>query len=144
VGEWVDGIEAGEFVPCQRSGHEEWWVMDHEGYGGMLTGECSPVEAASLAELAGELGEDLAAFAAFRDSEGAEYATVDGFREAFCGEWDSLADYAEQLAEDIGIKLGSGWPHSCIDWERAGRELTAGGDNWTAPAPGGLFVFRSL
>lgn len=34
--------------------------------------------------------------------------------------------YAEQLAEDIGAidpKLSNCWPYTCIDWERAAREL---------------------
>jgi hypothetical protein len=33
-------------------------------------------------------------------------------------------DYAQEFAEDIGaIKLDLGWPHNCIDWDRAAREL---------------------
>lgn len=37
---------------------------------------------------------------------------------------DDFEDYARQLAEDIdAIKDDVGWPYSCIDWERAAREL---------------------
>lgn len=33
-------------------------------------------------------------------------------------------EYAQELAEDIGSVTGSEqWPHNCIDWERAAREL---------------------
>ncbi|RAV17494.1 hypothetical protein DQP57_00260 [Mycobacterium colombiense] len=33
-------------------------------------------------------------------------------------------DYAQELAEDIGAITGAEqWPHNCIDWERAAREL---------------------
>lgn len=33
-------------------------------------------------------------------------------------------DYAQELAEDIGdIDRDARWPHNCIDWERAAREL---------------------
>lgn len=33
-------------------------------------------------------------------------------------------DYARELAEDIGaIKDDASWPYTCIDWERAAREL---------------------
>lgn len=33
-------------------------------------------------------------------------------------------DHARELAEDIGaVDENMGWPHSCIDWERAAREL---------------------
>lgn len=32
--------------------------------------------------------------------------------------------YAQELAEDIGaIKADATWPHTCIDWEHAAREL---------------------
>lgn len=32
--------------------------------------------------------------------------------------------YAQELAEDIGaIDRDSKWPHNCIDWEHAAREL---------------------
>lgn len=35
-----------------------------------------------------------------------------------------FVEYAQQLAEDIGAVSGDvGWPHSCIDWERAADEL---------------------
>ena len=33
-------------------------------------------------------------------------------------------DYARELAEDIGAsKDNASWPNTCIDWERAAREL---------------------
>lgn len=33
-------------------------------------------------------------------------------------------DYAQELAEDIGaINSDAVWPHTCIDWEQAAREL---------------------
>ncbi len=33
-------------------------------------------------------------------------------------------DYARELAEDIGaVKSGMEWPYTCIDWERAARDL---------------------
>ena len=32
--------------------------------------------------------------------------------------------YAQELADDCGmLKEGSAWPYTCIDWERAAREL---------------------
>ena len=32
--------------------------------------------------------------------------------------------YAQELAEDIGaVKADAQWPHTCIDWEHAAREL---------------------
>lgn len=35
-----------------------------------------------------------------------------------------FANYAQQLAEDIGVvKENASWPNNCIDWEQAAREL---------------------
>lgn len=37
---------------------------------------------------------------------------------------DDFADYAQELAEDIGrIDRDVRWPYTCIDWEEAAREL---------------------
>ena len=45
-----------------------------------------------------------------------------GYTEAEAG-----ADYAQQLAEDIGVWDGKAtWPHSCIDWADAWAELEQG------------------
>jgi len=155
-GEWVDASEAGDFEPCAGRGHEEWWCFDHEGFGGLLSGECSPVEAQALAEVLERVEMPAEAFAAFVDNWGRSCAaqdwgvTVETAEEAYAGEWDNLADYAEELFEDtapsreVADMLGS-WPFSCIDWERAGRELDLGGDVFTADAPGGrIFVFRNV
>lgn len=55
-----------------------------------------------------------------------------GGDEQWKGDWYPLQlirdsyfeDYAQELAEDIGaIKAGDKWPHNCIDWEKAAREL---------------------
>lgn len=35
-----------------------------------------------------------------------------------------FANYAQQLAEDIGaVNANASWPNNCIDWEQAAREL---------------------
>jgi hypothetical protein len=68
------------------------------------------------------------------------------FEESYVGEFDSLGDYAEELATDIGDVTGSQlamWPFTCIDWERAGRELEFAGDIWSADASlGRVWIFR--
>ena len=73
-------------------------------------------------------------------------AVGEQFEESYVGEFDSIGDYAEELATDIGDVTGSQlvmWPFTCIDWERAGRELEMGGDVWTADASAGrVWIFR--
>jgi len=55
-----------------------------------------------------------------------------GGDEQWQGDWYPLTlisesyfrDYAQELAEDIGaVNKNSTWPHYCIDWDRAAREL---------------------
>lgn len=67
-------------------------------------------------------GEELAALKALAEEA-----------EGYSGDWahgatlirDSyFEDYAQQLAEDIGaLENCNQWPATCIDWERAAREL---------------------
>lgn len=66
---------------------------------------------------------------------------ADGWSEERAG-----ADYAQGLAEDLGIRLdGAEWPHTCIDWESAWRELEMG-DGYRLHSLGGgdWLVFRSV
>ena len=110
-GAWVNAIDAGEFVPCEGRGHEEFWVMDHEGFDGFLTGECSPAQAQRIAE---------------RMLEWADCG-IEGFDPdvgSYQGEWDSAQEFAQDLAESCGdIDREAKWPYTCIDWEAAAREL---------------------
>jgi len=129
--------------------HEELWCFDRENFAGLLVGECSPAQAVQLAELICELtgeGYPPSAYAAYRDDIGSDYATLEGFRDAYCGEYDTEADYAQQLADELGYcpTTVASWPLSCIDWHRAWRELHYGGDNYSATAPaGGVYIFRA-
>jgi len=49
---------------------------------------------------------------------------VERFREAYAGQFDSDEDFAENMADQLGlIDESAAWPNNCIDWERAAREL---------------------
>lgn len=46
------------------------------------------------------------------------------FDEAYQGEFDSDEDFAQDFAEQLGyMDKNTSWPHSCIDWQWAAREL---------------------
>jgi antirestriction protein len=66
------------------------------------------------------------------------------FDEAYAGEWGSFREYAEELADDIGM-LGD-VPEEVaryFDWDRWTRDLAY--DYTTEPAPnGGVYVFRNI
>ncbi len=164
VGTWVDANEAEDFEPhsilhgdtqeteppCERTTSDERWCLDFEDFGGLLSGECSPSEAAEMAEIVGHIeaeGYPVEAVAAWRDNVGKGYANLDDlddFADAFAGEWPSGEDYAKELADEIGaIDSEARWPNDCIDWNRAWRELMFDG-YWEHPAPGGnVYIFHN-
>ena len=82
-------------------------------------GELEEIEAQDLTE---EDAQELATLKALA-----------GEAEGYASDWthgetlirDSyFKEYAEQLAEDTGdIDKNAKWPHTCIDWERAAKEL---------------------
>lgn len=145
-GEWVEALEAGAFVPCTRAGHEEWWCLDHEGFGGLIPGECSPLEAQSIAEVLEELaGEDVprAAFAAWCGYTGTRPTDDDAVSECvecYRGEWDTRRDFAMEEAESMGFEPGDSWPAYCVDWDYAARDLFSG-SYWSTDG-GPCYVFE--
>lgn len=171
VGEWFDAVDApqemDEFSPRVFCGkvapgghaenmHEELWVFDHEGFHGLLTGECSPSEARKLAEVLDSV-DNPEAFAAYVGNVGLGVTAsgednygdaVASFEDAFCGEFDCGGDYAQDLADDLDLlpdPVFGRWPFTCIDWERAWGVLDVGGDNFAvATGRGTVYVFRSI
>jgi hypothetical protein len=76
----------------------------------------------------------------------------DNIEDAYQGRAEGLseeragADYAQQLAEDLGVKLDQmQWPLTCVDWEAAWREIEMGDGYQLHDIGGGEWlVFRSV
>lgn len=160
VGAWFDAEECGDVTlegvhtvgrasggVAELAGHEELWCFDLDGFGGLISGECSPMEAARVASLVADLDDDrLEALGAFRANYGGEVSEdmLSSFGDSYVGRFDSEKDYAYEWAEESGADLDSaGWPFSCIDWDRAARELFMDGF-WSADTSGGVHVFRDV
>ena len=157
VGDWFDAIDADEVTVADvhrgsgRDGShcEELWVFDHEGI--PVSGEMSPHEAAEWARALTGVDEHLRPalrqWVASGDyvAEGTgDMPSISDFEDRYCGEWNSFREYAEQLANDIGLLNDA--PEELaryFNWDAWTRDLAF--DFTTAPAPaGGVFVFRSL
>ena len=157
VGNWFDAIDADEVTVADvhrgsgRDGShcEELWVFDHEGI--PVSGEMSPHEAAEWARALTGVDEHLRPalrqWVASGDyvAEGTgDMPSIPDFEDRYCGEWNSFREYAEQLANDIGLLNDA--PEELtryFNWDAWTRDLAF--DFTTAPAPaGGVFVFRSL
>lgn len=158
VGDWFEGTEAGDVVAADLTSlayeddderaehltHEELWVFDHEGYGGLLSGECSPAEAQRLAELLEALDDhERAPFVVWVSDGCGDADDVERFQDAYRGEWDTFEQYADQLAEDCGVFAGvpeDMQPYIAID--RWARDLLLGGDYFeVSTGRGTVWVF---
>lgn len=157
VGEWFDAVDGDEVTLADvhggtdrvRQGCEELWVFDHEYI--PVSGEMSPQEAAEWGRVLSEIPDHkraaLCAWVASGDyvAEGTgDLPSTSDFEERFVGEWESFRDYAEDLADEIGLLRDV--PEEIaryFDWEAWTRDLAY--DFTVEDAPrSGVFVFRSL
>ena len=153
IGKWLDGescadlegaglakIEThGDYTAprCVRCGGDEFWVMDHEGYGDLLGGECSALEAQGVALAIAAIedeGLDIVAVAAYAANMSLDLAVFDewkdDYEDAYIGEY-KIEDYAVQFVEDCGLLQGvADSVASYFDYESYGRDLILGGDIW--------------
>lgn len=156
VGDWFDAVSADQVTTYDIHGsysradsHDELWVFDHEYL--PVTGELSPHDAALWAKVIIEVEEcqrpALYAWVLTGDyvAQGnGDLPSISDFEERYAGQWESFAEYAMQLAEDIGLLAEIPEEISrYLDWESWTRDLRF--DHMTADAPGGgIYVFRSL
>lgn len=180
AGQWYDAVGAGDVTTEQlheeidspipadvaKIAHEELSVMDHEGFGELLTGACSPVTAGEIADLVSDLDDDRrAAFGHYIRNTGVDIdaSALSSFDDAYMGLWDSETDFAMHDADEAESTIKHAlaaaydahgtrrtkpadveipWPYNCIDWEMATRELFMDG-YWSADVPGGVHVFMT-
>lgn len=154
AGDWYNAIDAEEVTTAdvhgRDSSHDELWVFDYENI--PASGEMSPAYAADWGKCLAEVGDSLRpALCAWVESgdyvaEGiiGDLPSIYDFEERYCGEWESFEDYAENLADDIGLLADV--PEEIaryFDWSAWTRDLAF--DYTTADNPeGGVFVFRSI
>jgi antirestriction protein len=153
-GRWIDATIGADAIHEQiaamlaespEPGAEEFAIHDHEGLGGI--GEYEQIDrVAAIGEAIDQAGDDAPALLAWLDGEpGRDPAD---FADVYRGVWDSLADYAESLWDDMGYdadkaSCGSWWhPARYVDWQRMGRDLELSGDVETHQADGGrVYVY---
>ncbi len=105
-----------------KTSSEEWAIHDYEGFEGLSISEYESIE--DVAKYANLIEEHGAAFAAYANNVGGDYATAEGFEESYQGEWDSEEAFAENLADEtmeIPERLSF-----YFDYEKFSRELFMG------------------
>ena len=98
---------------------EEWAIHDYEGFCGMRIAEYEDI--AKVAEMAALIREHGEAWARYAEHVGMDYATEEGFKEAYQGQWDSEEAFAENLAEET-MNIPEHLQYY-IDYEKLARDL---------------------
>lgn len=98
-------VEIGRMLEASPALHaEEYAIHDYDGFGAWRPGEFSSIETVSLvAEAIVEHGEAVTHWIDYLGDEPA--MAVASFEDAYLGEHASMRDFAEQLAEDIGLTI---------------------------------------
>lgn len=66
------------------------------------------------------------------------------FTDSYAGEWDSFREYAEDLAEGLGMLAEvPEWAQPYFDWDKFTHDLTFDHDVLDAPGSG-VYVFRAV
>jgi antirestriction protein len=110
----------GIFIEAKQT-DEEWIVCDFEDVPSEFVGEY-------------DLSGDFFAYSELMANTHLDRDVIDAglylgldllqIEEAYRGQYDSDADFAEQFAEETGaVDSSLAWPYLCIDWEWAARDL---------------------
>jgi antirestriction protein len=147
-GKWIDATDADAIwegiremlkrSPCP--GAEEWAIHDYEGFGGINLSEWADIN--RVAQLGALIDKHGAAFAAYTDHVGVDYATEEGFEDACCGEWDSEGAYAEDLFDELYAHDVPEHIAPYIDYEAFARDLFIN-DNYSVESDSGVYVFHN-
>jgi len=144
-GAWIDAVDPDELRegieemlsdgPAENA--EEWAFHDHEGWGDYEVSEYADID--DLAEIGRCIEKHGEAFAAYIEHVGGD-PDEDNFHDAYCGEWDSEKDYAEEtLGElcDIPDHLAF-----YIDYDAVARDWFIN-DYYSVRGGAGVYVFRN-
>lgn len=99
---------------------EEYAIHDHDGFGGCGLSEYESLESVHQKALFIEQYGYLGALVLANCNDDIDQATTD-LEDNYHGEYESMADYAQQLTEDCS-EIPS-YLQGYIDWERMGRDM---------------------
>lgn len=158
-GRWIDAAREPDEIDAditailassREPAAEEWAIHDYEQFGAWKVNEYDSVE--QISQIAKGIAEHGFAYAAWADVFDGEEASfdIDGFRESYLGHFESLTDYVQQMADDLGYEaeldklpeqLRS---YTRIDYAAMARDMEHSGAIAAVPDPsGGLWIFRT-
>ncbi len=158
-GTWLDAARDPEVIHADidamlaRSrdpGAEEWAIHDFEQFGSWKVHEHDSIERVS--RIARNIAEHGYAYAAWVDVFDGEEASLDtdSFSEAYLGHFDSVQDYVEHMADDLGYEQELAklpeylQAYTRIDYAALARDLELSGEVAAVRDPtGGVWLFRT-
>ena len=117
---------------------EEWAIHDYEGFEGAEVGEYYSFS--NVVELADYIRERGALGALVLNYYGGNIEDAKARFDEYAGEYDSLADYAEELTEQTGLEIPERLaPY--IDYTRMAHDYEQSGDFLTFDVSGSVHIF---
>lgn len=110
-GDWVDAaVEGHELVRSAQEilsrspepDAEEWAIFDDDAFGGYQVEQYDSLE--QIARVARGIKEHGNAFAAWAELHDGDEAMLDGFEDAYLGEYDSIEDWGRAFFDESGIE----------------------------------------
>lgn len=145
----ADGIHA-MLAQSPTPSAEEWAIHDYEGFGPLHLGEYEDL--ATISQIGKGIVEHGPAYAHWATICGTtERDELARFDEAYRGHWNSVAAYAEELLDDLGIEelLEREVPEHLqafvtVDVDGFTRDLEYSGDITASEGDDGVYVFDAL
>lgn len=135
-----------EFIHDHRTAHEELWVMDSEGFEGLISGERNVADFYAWHDILTDLPKwiEEEAVIAYVDNQSltAHGFSLSDFEDAYVGEYDSDEEFAEEYCEDF---VPSGLPDFLryrIDWQGVARDMLLSDYSMVESRDGRRFYFR--
>lgn len=159
-GEWIDAAVDDEQLAASAQrvldtspipGAEEYAIFDTDEFGAFNVGEYERLE--TVARVARGIKEHGEAFAVWAQLHDADPEMLDGFEDAFLGEYDDRESWARETLDDLNLdgflRMGAipeaFRPYLHVDYEGWARDVELGGEVHIESAPGGgIYVFSTL
>jgi antirestriction protein len=107
---------------------EEWAIHDYEGFEGAPIGEYSSLE--TIAEYAEFITEHETLGGKLLEHYGGDLEDAKAALEEYCGEFESVEDYARDLTEQTGTQIPESLANY-IDYAAMAHDMEMGGDVFT-------------
>ena len=146
-GEWIEvtdeasiweAVQAMLFTSPIEEDAEEWAIHDYEGFEGAEVGEYYSFE--NVVELAEYITEHGALGAQVLNYYGGNIEDAKSRFDEYAGEYDSLADYAEELTEQSGLEIPESLANY-IDYKAMAHDYEQSGDFLTFEVSGSVHIF---